>query len=454
MVQPEAKPPRKQIAHPPSREVAQKTPSLTDRDKPQPRTEPFISIEEISVKAGTIHITLKNTGTGRLSPQDSMKGRITLSMEGKVRSWSLHTMDPGGRLDRGDKTVVFDTGIATPTPKQVRVSLHQVKGEKVKVARVGEVKRSQTPMGRLKRLQESVQPVPRDLTTANKRSPLSPERTNMLRPQTLHPQFETQPIDPYQLTTLDFHIGNYPLSVKYHHHDSGRGWINIRYYTSDLSVYNGPVEFHIRVYKGFETLVDETFVDQSNADMSASFPFRWPNEYGMYLVCRVEVNPNHTIPEVHYENNHKKVELYINNGPVKFMVEHMIFPGTNYAVSDDRTLSFTEDAIKDKIENGPWWYYDPYDADCNMIMMNVQVWIGNPTCDEKTLPLVLSYDSYDGTRYVTHNVTLAPGRDKRVTMAVGLNLQRHNYIRVTFYDQGYHRIRVNFNFYGLPYDLE
>lgn len=412
------------------------------------KAKPLISIAKVYLKDGKVHIAVKNKGQGRLSALDYRQGEVVLSYGGKIKSWSLRDVDPKGHLSRYGAEVVFDTGISLKQKERVKVSIEKMKGHPVKIVRLTPLKTPSTSVVGMTGSQKSTKPVPMDLSTAKKIGPL-PENINIM-----HPKFEKQTIDPSQLTTLDIRIINERLSVKYNHHDYGCGFININYFC-DPGIYNGPVEFHIRVFDlEHHDIVNETFIDQESADMYASFQFCWDYEYGMVLYYQVEVNPNHTIPETYYGNNHKSGQLYINNGPVKFMERAMYFPGlaSTFSLGDGGVMNLSESSVKNDIEHGAWWYYDPYDPNCNMIMMNIKVWIGNPTCYEVTLPIHLYYIAYNGERDVTYNVTLAPGRDKWVTMAVGLNMQNENYIQVVPIGVGSLRVNVRFN--GLPYDLD
>ncbi len=103
--------------------------TLTDRGNiaRKPAPEPFLLVEQIFLKNGTIHLKLKNQGKGRLGRQLQLKGRLIIRVGSKAKTWSLSRINSLAGLSPG-QAVTFDSGIKIKKTTQVQVSFVHVPG--------------------------------------------------------------------------------------------------------------------------------------------------------------------------------------------------------------------------------------------------------------------------------------------------------------------------------------
>ncbi|GEM_PF-4031386 len=89
---------------------------------------PLLIVEKITLKNGTIHLSLNNKGNGKLTAKDYRVGTLSLWFGKVMKSWPLGKIDPRGNLNRG-REVTFDTGRKITGRTAVQVAFNYVPGK-------------------------------------------------------------------------------------------------------------------------------------------------------------------------------------------------------------------------------------------------------------------------------------------------------------------------------------
>lgn len=267
---------------------------------------------------------------------------------------------------------------------------------------------------------------------------------------------ETHKADPLTQTAhqvyypgLDIRLFDERLPVEF-----DNGHIRIHYFC-DPSIYQGPVEFHLKVSRRdggqIVNVLDETFTDQDSSDGFTGIAFTWPSDWDWLFKMSYEltINPRHALYETNYENNRKTGYLYRGGLPYIDLIRSPFFPELKDHPIPQRVRR-ARGWVHDAIRTGTCWFYDPYDPDTNMLMVNVNFQIENPSSSDRTVHFDISYDSMDGEASNKGDVQVAAGGSKYVTQLLGINLQPKNYIRI--YSGGRIYLNLGIDFPGLPYD--
>jgi hypothetical protein len=264
------------------------------------------------------------------------------------------------------------------------------------------------------------------------------------------------PVPPRELLSVDIKILNYSQGnprVKYDHHRN-RIWI---YYDCDPEKYRGPVKFHItvRVPYSQELVLDKTWVDAESADLMASVAFNWedafPHSYKpLKLRYEITVNSDRKILETNYENNQRFGFLYHGGSPFISRMSSPFFPELRDPSSLPQKVIRTRAWVHNSFKSGGCWFYDPYDPDVNMLMVEVTADISNPSDSDRTVHVIFSCDSMDGATRYAEDVPVEAGGWKKVTKLIGINMQDKNYILIQM--GGHVYLNLGIEFRELPYD--
>jgi hypothetical protein len=94
---------------------------------------PYLTIVRVYIKNSRIHVVIKNTGPGKLTAQDYVKGNLHLVGTALNRTWSLSKIDKQkSAFNRSKREIDFDTGIVMKKNASITVSLAGIEGDRDK----------------------------------------------------------------------------------------------------------------------------------------------------------------------------------------------------------------------------------------------------------------------------------------------------------------------------------